>query len=288
MHQTADGKLWFGGDWRAVRFDPGTGDWQEFGTAPGPIPAGLVTDLVEDEDRLWFGIYGGGVVFNDGSRWETWAMDEELGGNWIEAIRQDKDGAVWFTHPGSGLSRYEPERDVWQVFGKAEGALDWPSVPAVDSHGNLWIGEYGELLRYDGQVWQTFTAPELADVEIYAIEIGPDDVQWLVTNRGLMRHNPATEEWTTFTGADHPIIEDIWSILASSDGTVWLGGERGLVQYDGSTWSHPRGFGKRSPIGRRPRRGARRQPVDSRRWRAWASRRRSMVVLCLAQRWLAG
>ncbi len=239
MHQTADGELWFGGDWRAVRFDPDTGDWQEFGTAPGPIPAALVTDLLEDEDGLWFGTYGGGVLFHDGSRWETWAMDAELGGNWIEAIRQDTDGALWFTHPGSGLSRYEPAGDVWQVFNEAAGASDWPSVPAVDSAGNLWIGEYGELVRYDGQAWQSLRPPELTDVEIYAIEIGPGDVKWLVTDRGLMRHNPATDEWTTFTGADHPIIEEIWSLLAASDGALWLGGEAGLVRYDGSTWSAP-------------------------------------------------
>jgi ligand-binding sensor domain-containing protein len=243
MHQTVSGEIWLGGAWRAIRFDPDTGDWQEFETAPGPIPAWLVTDIVEDEDGLWFSTYGGGVAFYDGSQWETWAIDEDLGGNWIEAIQQDKDGALWFTHPGTGLSRYQPEGDAWQVFGQAGGALDWPSIPAVDSNGNLWIGDYGELAYYDGQGWQSFTAPELADVSIYAIEIGPDDVQWLVVDGGLMRHDPATDEWTTFTGADHPIISDTWSILASSDGTVWLGGEQGLVQYDGSNWSTPVALG---------------------------------------------
>ncbi len=239
MHQAADGGLWFAGSGRALRFDPDTGDWQEFETAPGPIPSWLVTDIVEDEDGLWFGTYGGGVAFYDGSHWETWTTDEELGGNRIEAIRQDKDGVLWFMHPSSGLSRYEPEGDAWQVFGETEGASDWPSVPAIDSDGNLWIGDYGKLLRYDGQGWQRFTAPELADVEIYAIEMDSDDVQWLVTDSGLMRHDPATDEWTTFTGADHPIIEDMWSLLVSSDGTVWVGGEEELVRYDGSTWSTP-------------------------------------------------
>jgi serine/threonine protein kinase/ligand-binding sensor domain-containing protein len=239
MHQTLNGELWFGGEWRALRFDPDTGDWQEFETTPGPIPGGLVTDIVEDEDGLWFSTYGGGVAFYDGSRWEIWATEEDVGGNFIEAIRQDNDGALWFTHPGSGLSRYEPERDAWTIFGEAQGALDWPSVPAVDSAGNLWIGEYGELIRYDDRAWETYKSPELADVEIYAIEFGPGDVMWLVTDTGLMRHDPVTNEWTTFTGADHPIIEEIWSILASSDSTVWLGGEEGLVQYDGSTWGTP-------------------------------------------------
>jgi ligand-binding sensor domain-containing protein len=192
---------------------------------------------------LWFGTYGGGVAFHNGSGWETWATDDEVGGNWIEAIRQDQEGTLWFTHPGSGLSRYDPTSDAWQVFTESEGALDWPSYPALDSDGNLWIGEYGELLRYDGQSWQTFKAAELEDVDIYAIEIGPDDVKWIATGNGLMRHDPATDEWTTFTGTDHPIIGDLWAYLAASDGTIWIGGEEGLARYEGRTWSTPEALG---------------------------------------------
>jgi ligand-binding sensor domain-containing protein len=58
-----------------------------------------------------------------------------------------------------------------------------------------------------------------------------------------MRHDPATDEWHTFTGADDPGIEDIRSILAASDGTLWLGGEEGLVRYDGSAWNPPEASG---------------------------------------------
>jgi ligand-binding sensor domain-containing protein len=239
MYQTAGGEIWFGGAGRVLRFDPGLGDWQEFEAGPDSIPNRQVTDIVPDEAGLWFGTYGGGVIFYNGSRWETWATDETLGGNWIEAIRQGRDGALWFSHPGTGLSRYEPAGNSWQVFGQPEGVLDWPSFPAIDSEGNLWTGGSGELVRSDGQAWQRFTAPELAEVEIYAIDIDPGDVQWLVTDHGLMRHDPALGEWTTFTGADHPVLAEITSILAASDGNVWAGGEGGLVRYDGRTWSTP-------------------------------------------------
>jgi serine/threonine protein kinase/ligand-binding sensor domain-containing protein len=243
MHQTADGKIWFGGIWRVVSYDPVSGDWQEYGTDSGSIPASLVTDSVADENGSWFGSYGGGAFYFDGSDWQTLILDEELGGNLIEAIRQDPEGGVWFSHPGSGLSRYDPDEDTWQVFGEAENALDWPSVPAVDGDGSVWCGDYGQLVRYDGQSWQSVKPPELTNLEIYAVEIGPKDVQWLVTDKGLMRHDPATDDWTMFTSADHPIIQEIWSILAASDGTVWLGGEDGLVRYDGTSWDLPTAAG---------------------------------------------
>ncbi len=243
MHQSGEGELWFAGDEGAMRFDPDTSDWQHFEPAPGALPARRVTDIVEDGNGLWFGTYGGGVAFYDGSRWETWTTDDELGGNLIQAIRQDKERAIWFTHEGTGLSRYEPEGNVWQVFGEAEGALDWPCVPGVDYDGKLWIADSGELARYDGEGWQKITIPELVDVQIDEIEIGPDGVQWFVTDRGLKRYDPTTEEWTTFTSAEHPIIEEIWSILVASDGGVWVGGEEGLARYDGTTWSNPEAAG---------------------------------------------
>ena len=243
IHESASAELWFGGEGRALRFDPGTGDWQEFETSPGPIPSWWVTDIVEVDGGLCFGTYGGGLAFYDGSDWETWTADAGVGGNLIEAIRQDGDGGIWVSHPGSGLSRYDPQQDTWQVFGEAEGALDWSSLPGVDSQGRLWIGDYGELLTYDGQAWQTFQDPALEETSIYAIQFGPADVMWLMTGRGLVRHDPAADEWTTFTAADHAFIADIWSLLAASDGTIWLGAEDGLVHYDGTSWSTPTASG---------------------------------------------
>ena len=47
--------MWFGGTWRAVRYDPATGDYEEFDTDTGPIPGWLVTDIEEDEQGLYFG-----------------------------------------------------------------------------------------------------------------------------------------------------------------------------------------------------------------------------------------
>jgi ligand-binding sensor domain-containing protein len=243
IYETAGGELWFGGSWRAIWYDPYTGDYEEVETDMGPIPGWLVTDIEEDEQGLYFASYGGGVTFYDGSRWDTWLTDAILGGNWIEAIREDNDGGIWFTHPGTGLSRYSPQMDTWEVYGDVDGALDWPSVPGVDSQGNLWIGDVGEPVYFDGQGWQALSAPDLVDASIYGIEFGPGDVQWIATDYGLMRYDPATGDWTTFTGADHPILYDIWTFLAASDGTVWVGGEEGLAHYDGTSWSSPAALG---------------------------------------------
>jgi serine/threonine protein kinase/ligand-binding sensor domain-containing protein len=237
MHWASDGGVWFVGEHGATRYDPTTGDWQLFEAGGGMIPSWAVTDIVEDENGIWLGTFDG-VVFYDRTRWDTWATDETLGGNSVYAIRQDGSGVMWFIHgDGTGLSRYDPVNDTWQSFGQTEGATDWPSLPGVDSQGNLWIGDYGELLRYDGRSWQSFMPPELADAQIYAVYFGPDDVQWLVTDIGLVRSEPSTEEWMVFSGDDHPSLEDVSVGLIASDGTFWLGGGEGLARFDGSGWS---------------------------------------------------
>jgi ligand-binding sensor domain-containing protein len=198
-----------------------------------------VTDIIEDEYGLWLATYDSGVVLYDGTNWETWATDDELGGNNVDAIVHDGSGAVWFLHGGKGLTRYDPSSDDWQTFGEEEGALDWPSLPAVDNDGHVWIGGYGELKRYDGSFWQSFTPDQLADLVIFGIAIGSDNVKWLWLDEGLMRHDPATDEWTLFTAADHPALAMVTTAFVASDGTVWAGGSDGVIRYDGIGWSVP-------------------------------------------------
>ncbi len=242
IHQAADGALWFGGEGGVTRYDPQIGDWQQFESGV-TIPSWAVTDIVEEDGGLWLGTFDGGVVFYDGVGWETWATDDQLGGNDTTAIVPDGTGAIWFAHDGSGLSRYDPASDTWQTFGEEEGALDWPSYPGVDGDGYLWIGGYGELKKYDGRGWLTLGPFQLADVSIYGVIFGPDNAQWLVTDGGVMRHDLATDAWTTFTVEDHPLLEDVTALDITSDGTVWVGSYDGLIRYNGSDWSEPAAVG---------------------------------------------
>jgi ligand-binding sensor domain-containing protein len=240
IHQSRDGRFWFGGDAGAMHYDPATGDWRAFEPRPGGIPDRSITSIVEDEQGLWMSTEGAGVLFYDGEGWETWATDDGLGGNDVYAIRQDGSGALWFSHPGSGLSRYDPAEDAWRTFGENEGALDWVYYPGVDPNGQLWIGGYDELKWYDGTAWRSTEPEQLAGAgTIFGIAFGPEGVAWLWGENGVTRYDSSTDEWTTFTAADHPVLEDVDVIYVASDGTVWAGSEVGLAYYDGSSWSGP-------------------------------------------------
>ena len=84
------------------------------------------------------------------------------------------------------------------------------------------------------------TAPSpLADVAVYGITFAPNDVLWLWSDVGVMRHDPASDEWTAFAADDYSMFEGVGYVLVASDGTVWGGGDYGLASYDGDDWSAP-------------------------------------------------
>ncbi len=239
LYQAGDGSLWFGGEGGATRLDPQTGDWRRFESGADTIPSWAVTDIIEADGGFWLGTHDGGVVFYDGSSWRTWATRDALANNQINGILQEENGVLWLTHPGLGLTRYDPAADAWQTFGEPEGALDWPSAPALDGEENLWIGGYEELKWYDGSAWGSSRPQQLFDTIVHGVAIAPDNVRWYWTDHGVIRHDPAAEEWATFTAADSPVFESVNALHIAPDGSVWAGGMGGLVYYDGGAWRVP-------------------------------------------------
>ncbi len=239
-----DGKQWFVGDGGAAYFDPKTSDWQRFEAWSDTIPT-WPTTIIEDENGVWLGTWGDGALFYDGQQFKTWSTDDKLISNDIRAIVQDQQGATWFIHGGgAGLSRYDPTSDTWQAFGANEGAADWPSAPGLDSKGQVWVGEYGKLLWYNGQSWETVEPEPLKDLSVRSITLGPGDVQWIYTDGGLFRHDPATDKWTQFTKDDHPLLEYVIQVYVAQDGTAWVGCNEGLLHYDGNQWAAPQAAGQ--------------------------------------------
>lgn len=239
MHRAQDQSLWFVGGAGAIHYKSQMGDWQEYEAETDAIPA-IVTDIVEDEHGLWLGTYGGGVVLYDGAAWKRWATEGGPGGNTVFAIRQDGSGAIWFAHgDGDGLSRYNQADDTWQAFGEYNGAVDWPYHLGVDGQGHIWAGNYEKLKWYDGANWQEW-APEQLDGagSISEIEFGAGDVRWLHTDAGVMRYDPASDTWTTFS--DPAALKHPSRIHAGRDGAVWVVGDEGkLLYYDGTQWGAP-------------------------------------------------
>jgi len=101
-------------------------------------PSYVFALLVDDQDGVWAGTWGGGVAHFDGDGWRNLTTADGLAGDIVYCIARDADGVLWFGTNG-GLSRYDGRH--WLRYGHTDGLLGndvYAIAPAPG--GELWVG----------------------------------------------------------------------------------------------------------------------------------------------------
>ncbi|MCC7114026.1 MAG: regulator [Burkholderiales bacterium] len=94
--------------------------------------------LVEQNDTVWAGTWGGGAAHFDGKRWTNLTTQDGLAGDIVYAIVQEPGGAIWFG-TNRGVTRYDGKSMV--SLGKRDGLLeDHVYALALTPGGELWAG----------------------------------------------------------------------------------------------------------------------------------------------------
>ena len=101
-------------------------------------PNYVFSTLVDTNDVVWVGTWGGGVSRYENGEWRNLSMSDGLAGNIVYSIAQDSTGAMWFG-TNRGLSRYDgasfsnfdvmsglPGNDVYAI--------------AATGTGDVWVG----------------------------------------------------------------------------------------------------------------------------------------------------
>lgn len=110
---------------------------------------------------------------------------------------------------------------------------------AQDSHGLIWIGSMGGLIRYDGYRMQVFgesaeTGKGLKDAYVRSLLALPNGELLLGTNSGgLSRFDPATNTFHNYpVGADGTADGKIYNLVSDRHGGVWIATNNGLDRLD--------------------------------------------------------
>jgi ligand-binding sensor domain-containing protein len=101
-------------------------------------PNYVFTLIIDANDGVWAGTWGGGVAHYDGAKWTNYTTQDGLAGNIVYSAAQDKDGGLWFGTNG-GLSHFDGKN--WQTYTSQDGLLEnnaYAIVPAGD--GQVWVG----------------------------------------------------------------------------------------------------------------------------------------------------
>jgi len=94
--------------------------------------------VVDRNDHVWAGTWGGGVGRYDGKAWRNYTVKDGLVGNIVYSILEDNDGVMWFG-TNRGLSRFDG--NSWTTYNHGNGLLE-DNVYAIATTGNgeIWVG----------------------------------------------------------------------------------------------------------------------------------------------------
>lgn len=219
------------------------------------LPTADIWTLVSAPDGVvWMGTLGKGLYRHDPRIGTTSVYTQESGdaeglcGNRIPALYQDRTGTLWIgCYPG-GLSIFTPSaRHVlhYRHLPGTSNSLAGDRVRAVleDPHGNLWVGTASAgLSRRDAETgrWTHYNRSNAArhgldSDAIFALYRDRQGVLWAGGHRdqrGLYRHDVATDRFTLLTDPRGEDFNEVLSLLEDRTGRLWVGTEAGLSWVD--------------------------------------------------------
>ncbi len=197
------------------------------------LPENVVQSLVQDRDGyLWVGTTGGLARF-DGAQF-TPVSDgavESLPVNSIYCLLVDRDGTLWAGTDGGGLLHISSS-GVIKTYAAPDGLTD-AFVHSIyeDSNGRLWVGTAGGLFLKEGERLVRTDAPGAVDrTDVQAITENREH-HILVGSSRLVALGAGQARKITLPGNDHD--RQIRSILAATDGSLWIGTDEGLLLRQG-------------------------------------------------------
>ena len=209
--------------------DLGAGTYSvEFWGAAEGLPQTRIRAIVQGRDGyLWLGTDGGLVRFDGVSFTVFNRRTGDLRDNEVWTLVGDLDGGLWIG-TGDGLTYYKNGK--FRTYTKADGLPDnWVRSIDVDPAGNVWVVTASGLARMTADRSPTFTIqqglPNNLPIRICAkmpqgvLLVAGNRVRRLVDGRFVVIDGLITAD---DGGVNH--------LTASSDGSIWLSFESGLVK----------------------------------------------------------
>jgi signal transduction histidine kinase/ligand-binding sensor domain-containing protein len=163
------------------------------------------TAHADHSGRGWFGLYEGGVVVFDGSRFQAYSESDGLAGGSVNAVHIDDKGTVWIAAEG-GLSRLEGQRFV--MWNRANGLpgerVQWILTGSDD---RLWLGYSTGIASLSGSELDRAARDSSYQVAFHFL----DDADGLKGNPFRRWQSPA---------------------VRARDGSLWLRTSEGVATFD--------------------------------------------------------
>jgi len=166
-------------------------------------------------------------------KWTHYDTSNGLPGNTVSGIKLDSNGNLWMTFPGQGTARYD--NGSWVSYKTANSAIlsNAVSCLAQTSDGTIFFGTTnGVAILSSGNTW-TYYIDASTTMTVTSIKVASDGAIWVGTsdqgfyvNRGL-----------GFVKTYFDLFQNINTIEEDDSGNIWIGTNRGLIKWNGSSFS---------------------------------------------------
>jgi signal transduction histidine kinase/ligand-binding sensor domain-containing protein/ActR/RegA family two-component response regulator len=212
------------------------------------LPADVIGPVLVDRDEsLWIGAYGGGLIRRLGhGEWLSWRKEDGLLGNSVWPIIQDRLGQIW-VGTTSGLNILDAKRKPVRAYSRENGlAGNWVTALAEDAAGDIYAGlDAGSISRFDhkGKLLRTYDSNSgMSGEHVLKLLVDKQRRLWVGTTEACFRSRESLAsglevrfEQVTIPGSSG--VTSVQDLAMSEDGVIWLATRHGLVRFDGKNWS---------------------------------------------------
>ena len=258
LYEDSGGRIWLGTQDRgAAWLDPADGSvrWLGIGTAASDsVSHPWISGIVEARPgELWVATFGAGIDVLDLASLRVVrrlrhdpALPGSLAHDQVTAPLRDQSGLIWAGSWGGGLQRHNPNARAFSTLrhspNRAQGLSRASILSAVElPDGRLWLGTDGngidvfdrERGLVDGHRPDPDRPGALRDGVVRSLALTAEGTLWVGTQQaGLHRYDSASRRFRVIANAAGGRDNRIVQLLASRDGGLYVGAERGLARLD--------------------------------------------------------
>lgn len=204
------------------------GKWNSY-LVPGLPEWGVLSLAIAPDNNVWFGTLDGGAIHFNGKDWKIYTTEAGLPSNWVNDIKIDHNGDVWFATT-EGLARFDGQN--WSTYTSADGLIPYSIYTIwIDKDNSMWVGGLMGVSFWDGKTWHSFSRDFFPITETLSIDVSPDGTVWFGTEDGLVRFDGTN--WKSFVREDGLPNTWIYGLAAASNNDIWIRTSGGLTYFDG-------------------------------------------------------
>lgn len=201
----------------------------------------VYTILQDDLGYLWLGTESGVSMF-DGNAFINYSAEDGLAEKGVKILYKDSKGNIWMGHKGGGITIYDGKEFIrhpltYQINGDITSFLEGKDneLYITTWKDGLYILDQPLELDTAKLKYKQFKGRILSDL-VFSSTKTDDDTIYLVTDLGIKKYDPGTENFIPYLPEGLTNYFQITSMLEDSQGNQWFGTYHGgLYKYNKET-----------------------------------------------------